>query len=157
MPLALTGIGFAFLFVPLTTAALSNVPRDKLAAAAGVNSFVRQIFGSIGLSIVANLFSNFSKEATAGLASNVTVLRPEVAAELAATRAGMLAHNMSPDMATAMAQQSFAGRAALQGTVMGFDKTFILQTITFLVVLPLLYFLRVRSSEKPAHIDMSME
>ena len=157
VPLGLTGIGFALLFVPLTTAALSSVPRDKLAAAAGVNSFVRQICGSIGLSIVANLFSTYSKEATAGLSANVTSLRPEVAADFAATRLGMLAHGMGPDIATAMAHKSFAGRAVLQGTVMGFDKTFILQAITFLVVLPLLYFLRVQTDGQPAHVEMSME
>ncbi|HVK87689.1 MAG TPA: DHA2 family efflux MFS transporter permease subunit [Kofleriaceae bacterium] len=156
-PLAITGIGFAFLFVPLTTAALSNVPRDQLAAAAGVNSFIRQIGGSIGLSVVANLFSRYSASATAGLAANVTLLRPEVAAEAVHTKAALLARGMSPDLATALMQKSFAGRAAIQGTVMGFDKTFILQMITFLVVLPLLLFLRVRRDEKPAHVEMSME
>lgn len=156
-PLAITGAGFALLFVPLTTAAMSNVPRHQLAGAAGVNGFVRQIGGSIGLSIFATLFSRFSTHASAGIASNVTLLRPEVAAEAAATKASFIAKGMSSDIATALMQKSFAGRAALQGTVMGFDKTFILQTITFVVVLPLLLFLRVRRDEKPAHVEMSME
>jgi hypothetical protein len=69
----------------------------------------------------------------------------------------MLAHGMGPDVATAMTHTSFAHRAALQGSVMGFDKTFILQAITFLVVLPLLYFLRVQTDGKPAHVEMAME
>ena len=156
-PLATTGVGFAFLFVPLTTAALSNIPRHALAGAAGVNSFVRQIGGSIGLSIFATLFTRFSTHATAGLAANVTILRPEVAAQAFATRAQLMARGYSSDLATAIMQKSFAGRAMLQGTVMGFEKTFVLQTIAFVVVVPLLLFLRVRRDEKPAHVEMPME
>ena len=156
-PLALTGIGFAFLFVPLTTAALSNIPRAELAGAAGVNSFVRQIGGSIGLSIFATLFTRFSVHASAGLANNVTLLRPEVAAQAFMTKASLMARGFSSDIAGVMTQKMFAGRAVLQGTVIGFEKTFILQTIAFVVVLPLLLFLRVKRTEAPAHVEMSSE
>ncbi|HEX4418873.1 MAG TPA: DHA2 family efflux MFS transporter permease subunit [Kofleriaceae bacterium] len=156
-PLATTGIGFAFLFVPLTTAALSNIPRHELAGAAGVNSFVRQVGGSIGLSIFANLFTNYSRYASTGLAQNVSVLRPEVAMQAAATRASMIAHGLSPDTAGAMTSQMLAGRTVLQGTVIGFDKTFILQTIAFIIVIPLLLFLRVKRTKEKAHVEMSME
>ncbi len=156
-PLATTGVGFAFLFVPLTTAALSNIPRASLAGAAGVNSFVRQIGGSIGLSIFATLFTRFSTEASAGLSKSVTALRPEVAAQALAFKTQLLARGFTPEIAAALTQKSFAGRALLQGTVIGFDKTFILQTIAFVVVLPLLMFLRVPRSETKAHVEMPTE
>ena len=144
IPLAVTGIGFAFLFVPITTAALSNVARHELAGAASVNSFVRQVGGSIGLSIFANLFTTYSRDAATGLAQNVSMLRPEVAAQAMATRASMIGHGLTPDLAGAMTQKMLAGRTMLQGTVIGFDKTFVLQTIAFIVVIPLLLFLRVK-------------
>ncbi len=156
-PLALTGVGFAFLFVPLTTAALSNIPRSELAGAAGVNSFVRQIGGSIGLSIFATLFTRFSSHAAAGLASNVTLLRPEVAAQAAMTKAALMMRGFSSDIAGALTQKTLAGRAVLQGTVIGFEKTFMLQTIAFVVVIPLLLFLRVKRTETPAHVEMPAE
>jgi len=156
-PLAITGIGFAFLFVPLTTAALSNVARHELAGAAGVNSFVRQVGGSIGLSIFANLFTTYSRDAAAGLAQNVTVLRPEVAAQAAMFKAGIMARGMDGDFAGAMSQKLLAGRALIQGTVLGFDKTFMLQTIAFIVIIPLLLFLRVKRSEKKVHVELSVE
>jgi len=156
-PLATTGIGFAFLFVPLTTAALSNIPRDQLAGAAGVNSFVRQVGGSIGLSIFANLFTNYSRYASAGLAQNVSVLRPEVAAQAAMTRASLIARGFHGDLAGALTQRMIAGRTQMQGTVIGFDKTFVLQAVAFIVVIPLLLFLRVKRAEEKAHVDLSME
>jgi MFS transporter, DHA2 family, multidrug resistance protein len=141
-PLAITGAGFAFLFVPLTTAALSNVPRANLAGAAGVNSFVRQVGGSIGLSLFATLFQTFSAHASTGLASAVTVLRPEIQAQL--------------DAGTLTARAA-AGRVALEGVVIGFDKTFMLQAIAFIVVLPLLLFLRVKRTAAPAHVELPAE
>src|SRR5213075_3261652 len=73
-PLVITGAAFACLFVPLTTAALSAIPRHQMADAAGLNSFVRQVGGSIGLTLFATLFTNYALEARAGLSSHVTVL-----------------------------------------------------------------------------------
>jgi len=157
IPLAITGIGFAFLFVPLTTAALSNVPRHELAGAAGVNSFVRQVGGSIGLSIFATLFTRFSTQATAGLSAHVTVLRPEVGSQLAAAHASLVARGFGSDAATAIVHKTFAGRAVLQGTVIGFEKTFILQTIAFLIVIPLLVFLRVNRTGTSTHVELPAE
>jgi hypothetical protein len=65
-----------------------------------------------------------------------------------------------------MTQKMIAGRAVLQGTVIGFDKTFILQTIAFFVVIPLLLFLRVKRTpaagtaaapEAPREVAMHLE
>src|SRR5262249_53353429 len=85
-----------------------------------------------------------------GLAPHVSVLRPEVATQAMATRGAMIAHGMSPDAATALTQHSLAGRTLLQGTVIGFDKTFILQAIAFFIVIPLLVFLRVKRTPPAA-------
>jgi DHA2 family multidrug resistance protein len=156
-PLAITGIGFAFLFVPLTTAALSNIPRHELAGAAGVNSFVRQVGGSIGLSIFANLFTTYSRYAAGGLAQNITVLRPEIAAQAGAIKASLMARGMTGDIAGALIQKSLAGRALMQGTVIGFDKTFILQALAFIIILPLLLFLRVKRAEAKVHVELPVE
>jgi DHA2 family multidrug resistance protein len=156
-PLAITGLGFAFLFVPLTTAALSGIARHELAGAAGVNAFVRQVGGSIGLSVFATMFTRFGTNAAAGLTSAVTVLRPEVAAQAYAMKIQFMARGLSSDLAQAMVNKTFAGRAMLQGTVIGFEKTFIVQTIAFLAVLPLLWFLRVTRTKTAAHVEISVE
>src|SRR4030095_6512693 len=43
--LAIQGVAFACLFIPLTTVALSRIPRHQLADASGPNSLLRQIRG----------------------------------------------------------------------------------------------------------------
>lgn len=157
IPLLVTGVGFACLFIPLTTAALTFIPRAKAADAAGLNSFVRQIGGSFGLTIFATLLSTFGKRATASLSWQVSSLRPEVVARLDATAAGFRAHGMNALDAKQAALRAIAGTVARQGTVLAFEKTFLLQGVVFLAVLPLLYFLRVGNSGKAEHIEMSME
>jgi len=159
LPLAITGAGLAFFFVPLTTAALSSVPRHELAGAAGVNSFVRQIGASIGLSVFATLFTRYATTASSGLSQNVTVLRPEVAVQYQQMKMQLMSRGLSGDIAGALTSKIMAGRAALQGTVIGFDKTFILQIIAFLAVLPLLMFLRVPRAQpgEKVHVEISAE
>jgi MFS transporter, DHA2 family, multidrug resistance protein len=142
LPLVITGFGFAALFIPLTTVALANTRREDLADAAGLSSFVRQIGGSVGLTIFATLLDHYQKEAYAGAASHVTILRPEVAREL------VLAHG-SIGM--------FAGRAMLQSAVLAFERVFALQAIAFIVILPLLFFLRPDKAEAAPHVELSME
>ncbi len=157
IPLLVTGVGFACLFIPLTTAALTFVPRSSLADAAGLNSFVRQIGGSFGLTIFATLLTDFSKRASAAISWNVTNLRPDVVARLDAIAAGLHARGTSSAGAQSAALMSVARRVGLEGSVLGFEKTFLLQGVAFLVVLPLLYFLRVGGKKDTKHVELSME
>jgi DHA2 family multidrug resistance protein len=157
IPLLVTGVGFACLFIPLTTAALTFIPRPQLADAAGLNSFVRQIGGSFGLTVFATMLSNYGKRATASVGWHVTSLRPEVVARADAMAANFQAHGMGAVDAKQTALRALAGAVARQGTVLAFEKTFLLQGIIFLAVLPLLFFLRVGRGPKAEHIEMTME
>jgi DHA2 family multidrug resistance protein len=143
-PMAVTGIGFAFLFVALTTAALSDVPRPLLADAAGLSSFVRQLGGSIGLALFATLLSRYAVQARSGLLPAVSYTRPSVAHFLHLAGAGLAAHGFPAREAQAAAVAAPAGRVRVQATVLAFEKAFLLQGLAFLTALPLLYFLRVR-------------
>jgi MFS transporter, DHA2 family, multidrug resistance protein len=156
IPLIVTGFGFACLFIPLTTAALTFVSRAELADGAGLNSFIRQIGGSFGLTIFATLLSNFSKRATAAVSWNVTELRPVVATRLQQMAAGMQARGMNMLDAKQAALRALAGNVAQQGTVLGFEKTFLLQGVAFIAVVPLLYFLRV-GDNKSTEIELTVE
>ena len=138
LPMSVTGVGFSFLFVALTTAALSSIPRHKLADAAGLNSFVRQIGGSAGLAIFAMLLTRFSVGARAGLLLAVTDTRPEVAAFLQRTRASLLSHGFTPGQAQISALAALERKVSVQSMMLAFEKAFFLQAIAFLAVLPLL-------------------
>ena len=155
--LAITGVAFACLFVPLTTAALGHVARHELADAAGLNAFIRQVGGSIGLAVFATLFTRYGFEARAALSWEVSPLRPEVAAAFGAAKAQVVAAGVDPTLAGTVATKMLAGRTALQGTVIGFEKLFLLQGVAFLCVMPLLLFLRVDRRSAAAPVELAAE
>jgi DHA2 family multidrug resistance protein len=142
------GVGFSCLFIPLAAAALSSIPKTRLADAAGLNSLFRQLGGSIGLAIFATLLTRYGTIARASLAVHVTELRPEVAGRLAQITAGLGARGLDPVSARSGAFKALNGLVFGQGMTLAFERTFYLAGIVFLTVLPLLYFLRI--THKPA-------
>jgi len=144
------GIGFSCLFIPLAAAALTYMPKHRLADAAGLNSLFRQLGGSIGLAVFATLLTRSGTFARASLAAHVTLLRPEVTGRLAQITAGLGARGLDHASAQAGAYKALSGMVVGQGMTLAFERTFYLAGIVFLLVLPLLYFLRVARSSGPS-------
>jgi DHA2 family multidrug resistance protein len=136
------GFGFACLFVPLTTVAMSHVPRYRLADAAGLNSLLRQIGGSLGLAGFATLLPHFIADAQAGLAAHLVPGRPELVTRLAGATRMLEARGLDAHAAGEGATRLLAGAVARQAMVIAFDRMFLLAGIGFLLVLPLTLFLR---------------
>ena len=142
VPIMVQGIGFACLFVPLTTLALSRVPRHRLADATGLNSLVRQVGGAIGLSIFATLLTNHRTVAEAGLAQQLGATRPEVAQRLYGIQQGFATGGMDAVDAHATAMRFIEGSVTRQAMVLSFEWVFLLAGALFLAVIPLLWFLK---------------
>ena len=152
------GVGFSFLFVPLTTTALSNVERTKLTDATGLNSLFRQIGGSVGLAVFATLLSRFQTHARHALAAHVTAESPAVAQRLAQLQAGLASRGgLDPVSAKAAALAALNGQVTQQAAVLAFEKTFFLAGIVFLCVLPLLLFLKVNRHGAAGAAHAAME
>ena len=143
VPLAIQGVAFACLFVPLTTVALANVPRLKMADATGLSSLLRQIGGAIGLAVFATLIGNYSVVARGGIDPHITLTRPEVWQRLQMLQSGFMARGMDAVTARAAAMRAMTGTVMAQSTVLSFDHIFVLAGGLFLLVLPLLFLLRV--------------
>jgi DHA2 family multidrug resistance protein len=157
-PIMLQGVGFSFLFVPLTTAALSDVPRTKLADATGLNSLLRQVGASMGLAAFATLLSRSGVHAKAALASHVAIDRPEVQERLAALAAGFQGRGFDAVSAREAALRALDGIVTRQAMTIAFERVLFLTGALLLLVLPLLFFLEVkrRAAASPPHVDMEM-
>jgi len=152
------GVGFSLLFVPLTTTALSQIPRARLADATGLNSLLRQVGASMGLAVFATLLSRHTVQARAALAAHVTLDRPEVQARLGALLSGFQARGFGPVEAREAALRALDGTVTRQAVVLSFQHVLLLTGILFLCVLPLLHFLKVKKgapAERP-HVEMEM-
>jgi DHA2 family multidrug resistance protein len=151
------GVGFSLLFVPLTTAALSNVPRTRLADATGLNSLLRQVGASVGLAVFATLLSRYGTVARAAIASHVTADRPEVQSRLAAIAQGLAARGLDPVSAHEGALRALDGLVTRQAMVIAFERVLLLTGVLFLCVLPLLLFLKVNWRRPAGRPPVEME
>jgi DHA2 family multidrug resistance protein len=152
------GIAFSCLWVPLTTVALSTIPRHKMADASGSNSLIREIGGSVGLAIFATLLTRTQVGARAGLMAHLNPGRPEVMARLAMTRQ-MLGVRGGLDATTARegSRRMLEFMVDRQAMVLSFEKMFLLAGILFALVLPLLFFLKtpkVASEKVDVHVEI---
>ncbi len=143
---AVQGGGFAFLFVPLATAALSAVPRARLSDATGLNSLLRQVGGSMGVAVFATLLSRYGAVARHAVVAHLTPVRAEVMERLAGLQAFFASRGQDAASARTSALQALAGTAQQQAMVLAFERVFHLAGIVFLMVLPLLLFLKVNRS-----------
>jgi len=155
--LILQGVAFSCLFIPLTTVALANIPRHNLADATGLNSLLRQIGGSIGLATFASLIPRFEQAARLSLIAHLGASRPEVAARLARISAFLTSRGYSTDQARAGAERMLGGVVQRQANVLSFEKLFLLAGLVFLVVLPLLVFLKSGRAQPAVKIDVHAE
>jgi len=154
--LVLQGVGMSLMMVPLQTIALSTIPRERLADATGLSSLLRQIGGSLGIALFATSLTRQGVVAGASVRAHLVAERPEVATQLAATRAGLMARGMDFASAQSTALRSFAGKVAQQGMVLAFEQVFLLGVLLFVAILPLILLLRrpKQGAAAPAHIEM---
>jgi DHA2 family multidrug resistance protein len=158
LPLALQGVGFGFLFVPLITVALTNVPRARATEGTGLNSLVRQIGGSVGLAVFATLLSRYQVHARHAVIANVAAENPLTAERLSLLQAGLVARG-GFDAVTAKraALAALDLQVAEQAAVLAFERVFFVLGVLFIAALPLLLFIKVdrRPGEKQ-HLEMEM-
>jgi MFS transporter, DHA2 family, multidrug resistance protein len=102
------GIGLGFLFVPLSTVAFATLDPARRAEAAGFFSLLRNIGGSIGISLVETLQDRMTQTAHATLAAQVTPFSPALHSPLVQqfwnmhTAAGLAAINQEITRQAAM-------------------------------------------------------
>ena len=152
------GVGFGFLFVPLTTAALGNVPLRAMADATGLNSVVRQVGGAVGLAIFVTLLERYTSQARVALVAHVGATRPVAQQALANLEKAIQKSGVitAPDAHRA-ALRAMDASVQAQATVLAYDRVFLLGGIVFLFVLPLLYFLRTGRSERSQQVEVHTE
>ena len=140
--IVLQGFGFASLFVPLTTVALSTIPRYRLADAAGLNSLLRQIGGSLGLAAFATFLPRLETSARHALAAHVVAGAPAVNERLALLTRGMTARGLAPTDARDAALRALGGIVERQAVVLAFERIFLAAGLAFILILPLVIFLK---------------
>lgn len=154
--LIIQGVAFSCLFIPLTTMALSTIPRHRLSDATGLNALLRQTGGSVGLAVFATMLTQFSIKARGDMLPHFSISSPAMASRLAAIQRMLQSRGLDAFAARQTAARMIDGQLRQQSMMISFEKLFYLSGILFLGVLPLVFFLKApKAGEKiDVHAEM---
>jgi len=133
-PRLIQGFGLGFLFVPLSTCSLGDIPNAEMAGATGVYTLVRQLGGSFGIAILTTLLLHQTAIAWNVLASGVTQT-----------------HGYSIGTLTSMVAQ--------QSAMIAYNYLFRVTAIVFALAAPLAFLMKVkpRPSGAPSAAALAAE
>lgn len=136
------GVGFALIFLALSTAALAEIPRPDMTQAAGLYNVVRQVFGSVGIAVYASILTHATTKYHAILAEGTTPFHEPTRQFLHGATARMMQNGADPEAARLMALKVLDLRVLQQSAVLAYNHVFGIAAILFMVSTPLVLFLR---------------
>ncbi|MGA2383302.1 MAG: DHA2 family efflux MFS transporter permease subunit [Gemmatimonadales bacterium] len=142
LPQIWQGVGFGMLFVALSTAALSTIPRSRMTAASGLYNVVRQVLGSVGIAVAATELVRSQARYHDVLAEHVTPYGAATQDWLHSATAGMMSTGTDVVTATGRAIKLLDLRVMRQAIVLAYNHVLLLVAVLFAVSLPLVLLVR---------------
>ena len=136
------GVAFAFIFVSISTTAMSTIPRPQMQGATGLYNLVRQLGGSLGTAIIVTLVDHKTTTASANLVRYATPYNPTFMAWWQRFQAGFAARGIDEGKARLQALSVLGREISRQASVVAFDYAFAWMGVLFLCCLPLVLLLR---------------
>ena len=133
------GVGMAFLFVPINTAAFSFIPREKMNNATGLINLARNIGGSVGIANVTTMLARRAQLHQAVLVGSLTPLDYGVRAMIGGASHLLHAAGSAGAQATAQALGLLYGELLRQAAMLSFVDTFWVMGVVCLVMIPVMF------------------
>jgi DHA2 family multidrug resistance protein len=137
-PQFIQGAALAMLFVPLTTATMDRISREEMGNATSMFNLMRNLGGSFGIASATTYLFRRQQYNTQLLGAHVTALNPQVRAMAHGIQTSMMAHGSDPTTALRRAYGMIWGMVQRQASVVSFVDTFLVMSVVFLLMLPLL-------------------
>jgi DHA2 family multidrug resistance protein len=140
-PLILRGIASIFMFMPLSTATLGSLPKEHIGSGSGFFSLTRQMGGSIGIAALTTILSQRETYHRSVLVEQINNYNP-VFNNMTRQLSGMLMqHGADKAAGYAGAMGMINGMVEQQSAILAFADMFWIVGATFIVSMPLLFFL----------------
>jgi DHA2 family multidrug resistance protein len=137
-PSVINGIAISFIFVPLTTATMSQLGQAQIGNASGLYNLMRNLGGSIGIAFVTTMLARGAQAHQALMVGHLTPTDPAFAQRFAAAK-NLLSHHTDPVTAT---RQAYAGVYSLldqQAHLWAFVDNFYMFGLLALGGIPLIF------------------
>lgn len=148
--LILMGLGMPFMFVTLTTVAVSSIPKQDMTSASGIYNLFQQVGGNIGYALVVTVIERQSQAHHAYLVENISQLNKNFIGFYHQAQGFLVQQGISPvDVKPKMLAlaQYMVNR---QADMMAYNDTSIFLMIMFIALLPLVMLFPVIKSSKEA-------
>jgi DHA2 family multidrug resistance protein len=139
-PVLMQGMGLGMIWVPLSTLSLSTLPPALTSEGAGFYSLLRTIGASIGVAVITTFYTRDSQSAWNALSGFFNIFNPALAPYMQALGLS------KPDSSAAMLLGSELER---QARMVAIIDVYWLITFSFLLMLPLVWFLKQRKGALP--------
>ncbi len=141
------GIGLAFLFVPINTAAYAFLPREKNNAASGLMNLARNIGGSFGISFVTTGLSRRAQFHQVRLVEKLNAANPQFQSALrGATRTvlggGVAGPGTGPGTAQQHAYAMVQGSVIQQSTMLAYIDNFWVLGVVIFCLIPCVFLIK---------------
>ena len=153
-PLIFRGVGLGFLFVPLTTLALSGLRGKDIAQGAGMTNMMRQLGGSFGIALVATYIQKRTWAHRTTLLTHVSMYDPTLRDQWNQIVAGLVAKGSTFVQAQQQAYAAIEGLVRRQTYLLTYMDAFRITGIFFLCCIPLLIFFRKGKGGAPVDVAM---
>jgi len=150
LPQLLQGLGFALIFVALSTAALMTVESRLMTGASGLFNLVRTVFGSVGIALSSTGLERATALARATLAAHLTATSDGTREWLSGTAAALVGRGMDPADAAREALRLLEGLLSRQAAVIGYNQVFQWVGVLFLAAVPAAWVLHREGRGKEA-------
>jgi DHA2 family multidrug resistance protein len=149
-PSVVNGIAISFIFVPLTTATMSQLGQQQIGNATGLYNLMRNLGGSIGIAFVTTMLARGAQVHQALMVGHLSLDNPAFVQRLAAAQNTLGQHTDSVT-ATRQAYNAVYSLLDQQAHLWAFVDNFYLFGLLALGGIPLLFlFKRVQYAKKPA-------
>jgi DHA2 family multidrug resistance protein len=136
------GLSMGFVFVPLTTVTMSNIPKQELGNATSIFNLMRNLGGSVGIATVATMLSRSTQMQYNIMGAHVTAFDMRTRMVLDQIRAGLMSRGMDFSTATNAAYAALSGMVSQQAVMVAFVQLFRVLALVFAIVMPLVFVMR---------------
>jgi DHA2 family multidrug resistance protein len=152
-PTVLNGVAISFIFVPLTTATMSQLKQREIGSGTGLYNLMLNIGGSIGIALVTTLVARGAQTHQALMVGHLTPTDPVFVQRLAAAQHA-LAQQTDPVTATHQAYGLIYGTLNAQAHLWAFVDTFRIFGLMVLCCLPLILLFKRVKHAPTRHVEV---
>jgi DHA2 family multidrug resistance protein len=141
-PQVTQGVGFAFIFVALSTASLMGIEKARMTSATGLFNLIRQLGASVGTATFATLLSRGQQGIHAVLVKHINPYSVAYSIEFNRIQQGLMLEGINSWDARNKTLAILDGIISQQAGVLAFERCFYIIGMLFIVCVPLVFFFK---------------